>query len=85
MTNKEVISELKYKRSRLIKSLSERDYEVYSKAIKSLEKQISLEDIKSEIEHFVSDDTTDEYQNGAIDMRDYVLRVIDKYIGKENK
>ena len=37
MTDKEVISELKYKRSRLIKSLSERDYEVYSKAIEALE------------------------------------------------
>ena len=43
-----------------------------------------IEDIKAEIEHFASDDTTDEYQNGAIDMRDYVLRVIDKRIsGKE--
>ena len=53
MTNKEVISELKYKRSRLIKSLSERDYEVYSKAIEALENQKTLQEelekIKAEI------------------------------------
>lgn len=42
-----------------------------------------LEKIRAEIEHWESDDTQDEYQIGAMDMKNYVLRVIDKYAEQE--
>jgi hypothetical protein len=41
--------------------------------------------IVSDIEHWESDDTHDDYQIGAMDMKNYVLRVIDKYMAKQNK
>ena len=46
-----------------------------------------IEDIKTWIEHWESEPetiNTDPYQIGAIDMKKYVLRVIDKHCGKEN-
>ena len=43
----------------------------------------TLEKIRAEIEHWESDDTQDEYQIGAMDMQNYVLRVIDKYAEQE--
>ncbi len=39
MANQEVIEELQYKKGTLIKSMQEREYEVYSKAIEALENQ----------------------------------------------
>ena len=45
----------------------------------------TLEKIRTEIEHWESDDTQDEYQIGAMDMQNYVLRVIDKYAEQEPK
>jgi len=42
--------------------------------------------IVSDIEHWESDDTHDDYQIGAMDMKNYVLRVINKYrLNKQNK
>ncbi len=38
-----------------------------------------LDKIRADIEHWESDDTQDDYQMGAMDMQNYVLRVIDKY------
>ena len=91
MTDKEVISELKYKRSRLIKSLSERDYEVYSKAIKALENQKTLQEelekIKAEISKLTRYYTT---ESGNINLvsDNAVYRIINKHISElkgENK
>ena len=91
MTDKEVLSELKYKRSRLIKSLSERDYEVYSKAIKALENQKTLQEelekIKAEISKLTRYYTT---ESGNINLvsDNAVYRIINKHISElkgENK
>lgn len=43
----------------------------------------TLEKLRAEVEHWESDDTQDEYQMGAMDMQNYVLRVIDKYAEQE--
>lgn len=68
MTDKEVISELKYKRSRLIKSLSERDYEIYSRAIGALENQSTLEDkIVDKLVRFKGNSGCDYFTNCTID------------------
>ena len=47
------------------------------------DKVCDIEQIRAEIEHWESDDTQDEYQIGAMDMQNYVLRVIDKYAEQE--
>ena len=51
----------------------------YKRLCKALDKEDVLEQIRAEIEHWESDDTQDEYQMGAMDMQNYVLRVIDKW------
>jgi len=56
--------------------LEDRDYK---RLCKALDNDDVLGKIRDEIEHWESDDTQEDYQMGAMDMQNYVLRVIDKY------